>query len=146
MAEIKNLPATRETQFDPWVGKIPWRRKWLPTSVSVPGEFHGQRSLAGYSPEVCKKLDRTEWLTHTHAHNWVNGKTTCGVSMQWNTTQQQQQILIDVTTWMNLKIIMPSERTQSLYSKKVIIINTTWFYLYKTTEQKPSDKSRSVVA
>ena len=31
--------------FDPWVGKIPWRRKWQPTPVSLPGESHGQRSL-----------------------------------------------------------------------------------------------------
>ena len=35
--------------FDPWVGKIPWRRAWQPTLV-LPGESHGQRSLAGYSP------------------------------------------------------------------------------------------------
>ena len=36
-------------KFDPWVRKIPWRKKWLPNSVFLPGEFHGQRSLAGYS-------------------------------------------------------------------------------------------------
>ena len=35
--------------FDPWVGKIPWRREELPTLVFLPGELHGQRSLAGYS-------------------------------------------------------------------------------------------------
>ena len=40
----------RRPVFDPWVRKIPWRREWLPTPVSSPGEFHGQRSLAGYSP------------------------------------------------------------------------------------------------
>ena len=45
------------------VGKIPWRRKWLPTPVFLSGEFHGQRSLAGYSPCGCKELDRTERLT-----------------------------------------------------------------------------------
>ena len=33
-----------------WVGKIPWRRKWHPTPVFLPGKSHGQRSLAGYSP------------------------------------------------------------------------------------------------
>ena len=38
--------------FDPWVGKIPWRRKWQPTPIFLPGESHGQRSLAGYSPSV----------------------------------------------------------------------------------------------
>ena len=37
-------------RFDPWVGKIPWRRAWQPTPVFLPGELHGQRSLAGYSP------------------------------------------------------------------------------------------------
>ena len=47
---IKNLPAMQETTFDPWVGKIPWRREWLPTLVFLPGEFHGHRSLEGYSP------------------------------------------------------------------------------------------------
>ena len=36
--------------FDPWLGKIPWRRKWQPTPVSLPGESHGQRILAGSSP------------------------------------------------------------------------------------------------
>ena len=36
--------------FDPWVRKIPWRRKWQPTPVFLPGEAHGQRSLTGYSP------------------------------------------------------------------------------------------------
>ena len=36
--------------FDPWVRKIPWSRKWQTTPVFLPGEFHGQRSLAGYSP------------------------------------------------------------------------------------------------
>ena len=36
-------------RFNPWVGKIPWRRKWQPTPVYLPGKFHGQRSLVGYS-------------------------------------------------------------------------------------------------
>ena len=46
--------------FDLWVGKIPWRRKWQLTPVFLPGESHGQRSLAGYSPWSCKELDTTE--------------------------------------------------------------------------------------
>jgi len=33
-------------EFNPWIGEIPWRREWLPTPVFLPGEFHGQRSLA----------------------------------------------------------------------------------------------------
>ena len=43
-------PAGDISGLDPWVGKIPWRRKWPPTAVCLPGESHGQRSLAGYSP------------------------------------------------------------------------------------------------
>ena len=46
--------------FDPWVGKIPWRREWQPTPVFLPGESHGQRRLAGYSPWGLKGLDLTE--------------------------------------------------------------------------------------
>ena len=50
----------RRPGFDPWVGKIPWRSEQLPTPVFWPGEFHGQRSLAGYSPGGRKDLDTTE--------------------------------------------------------------------------------------
>ena len=46
---LKNSPAMQEPQ-ETWVGKILWRRKWQPTPVFLPGESHGQRSLAGYSP------------------------------------------------------------------------------------------------
>jgi len=41
----------RRHRFDPWVGKIPLSRKWQPTLVSLPGESHGQRRLASYSPQ-----------------------------------------------------------------------------------------------
>ena len=47
---VKHLPAMRETRFNSWVGKIPWRRKWQPTPVLLPGKLHGLRSLVGYSP------------------------------------------------------------------------------------------------
>ena len=50
---VKNPPAK---QFDPWVGKIPWRRKWTPTPVFLPGKSHGQRSLVGYSPWGHKRV------------------------------------------------------------------------------------------
>ena len=57
MAQIvKNLPAMRETQALSWVGKIPWRREWVPTPVYLPEEFHGQRNLAGYSPWGCNRV------------------------------------------------------------------------------------------
>ena len=43
---VKNLPAMQEIRFDTLVGKIPWRREWQPTPVSLPEEFHGQRTPA----------------------------------------------------------------------------------------------------
>ena len=57
---VKNLPAIWETWVNPWVEKIPWRREWQPTPVFLPGEFHGQRSLVGYSSWSCNELDMTE--------------------------------------------------------------------------------------
>ena len=53
----------RRHRFDPWVGKIPWRRAWQSTPVFLPGESHRQRSLLGYSPRGSKESDMTEWLT-----------------------------------------------------------------------------------
>ena len=50
----------RVRMFSPWVGKIPWRRKWQHTPVFLPGESQGERSLAGYSPQGCKEWDTTE--------------------------------------------------------------------------------------
>ena len=60
---VKNLPCQcrrHRLGFDPWVGKIPWRRKWQPTPVFLPEEFHGQRSLAACSPWGHKESDKTE--------------------------------------------------------------------------------------
>ena len=50
----------RRHGFNPWVRKIPWRRAGQPTPVLLPGEFHGQRSLAGYSPRCLIESDTTE--------------------------------------------------------------------------------------
>ena len=49
-------------QCNPWVGKIPWRKKWQPTPVFLPGKSHEQRSLVGYNPWGRKESDRTERL------------------------------------------------------------------------------------
>ena len=67
---LKNPPAMQET----WVQHMGWEdalEKGMatnPTPVFWPGEFHGQRSLAGYSPWSHKELYMTEGLTHTHTH------------------------------------------------------------------------------
>ena len=60
---LKSLQC-RRPGFDPGVRRIPWKRKWQPTPVLLPGESHGQRSLVGYSPRSRKESDMTEQL-HT---------------------------------------------------------------------------------
>ena len=62
---VKNLPAMQEA----WVGSLgwedPWRRKWLPTPIFTPGEFHGLRSLEGFIPQGRKRSNTAEQHTHT---------------------------------------------------------------------------------
>ena len=55
----------RRHRFDPWVGKILWRRKWQPTPVFLPGKFHGQRHLAGCSSWGYSKSDTVEHTQHS---------------------------------------------------------------------------------
>ena len=57
---LANAGDTRDMGSIPRVRKIPWRRKWQPTPVFLPGESHGQRSQMGYSPWGHKELDVTE--------------------------------------------------------------------------------------
>ena len=57
--------------FDPWVGKIPWRRKWQPTPVFLPGKSHGQRSLAGYVHGVTKSQTRLKQLSTAGVHSEI---------------------------------------------------------------------------
>ena len=66
----------RRLGFNPWVGKIPWSGKWQPTPVFLPGEFHGQRSLPGYSPWGRKESDTKE-------HACEEGRISAGEPGGW---------------------------------------------------------------
>ena len=81
--------------FNSWVRKIPWRRKWQPTPLFLPGKVHGQRTLVGYSPWGCKELDMTEQLhfhfqfhlvaeRNTRQKTSKNTKDTYNPSTNWN--------------------------------------------------------------
>ena len=71
---VNSPPAMQEI----WAQSLGWERspgerEWLSTSVFLPREFHGQKSLAGYNPWGCKELDTTEQLTFTFFHcSWVS--------------------------------------------------------------------------
>ena len=60
---VKTASQCRRCRFDPWVEKIPWRRKWQPTPIFLPGKSQGQRSLAGYINVA--ESDTTKWLEHS---------------------------------------------------------------------------------
>jgi len=62
----------RRCEFNPWVRKIPWRRKWQLTPVCLPGKSHGQRSLAGYSSWGGKELDKIEQLSTLTEKRGIN--------------------------------------------------------------------------
>ena len=68
---VRKLPAMQET----WVRSLgqadPPEKEMATNPVSLPGEFHGQRSMAGYSPWSCKESDVAEQLTHTHTRTCV---------------------------------------------------------------------------
>ena len=81
-AVVRNLPASAadaRDPADPWVRKISWSRKQHPPLVFLSGKFHGQRSLAGYSPWGDKELNMTE---HAHAHTHTSNAITCASRAQ----------------------------------------------------------------
>ena len=74
----------RKCRFDPWVGKIPWRRKWQPALVFLPGESYKQRSLEHYSLRGHKESDTTERLKNSITI-WSIGPSSL-VYLRWNRT------------------------------------------------------------
>ena len=90
----------RRHGFGPWVRKIPWRRKWQPTPVFLPGESHGQGSLVGYSPRGCKESDTTQHalrcnLAHTQALFKVRYPSyQCGIGQEY---MAQKQLLNSIS-------------------------------------------------
>ena len=66
--------------LDLWVRKVPGSRRWQPTLVFLPGKFHGQKSLEGYSPWGHKELDMTEQLSMYHITNYIFSSTV----LSWN--------------------------------------------------------------
>ena len=68
--------------FDPWGGKIPWKRKWQPTLVFLPGEPHGQRSLVGYSSWGPKESDTIEHICTCFLYTWCL-RTTGLKAQEW---------------------------------------------------------------
>ena len=72
VSEVKICLQCRRLKFNSWVEKIPCRREWQPTAVFLPGKFHEQKNLVGYSPRGHKELDMTGRLTDTHTQTTLH--------------------------------------------------------------------------
>ena len=108
---VKNLPAMQETQVQSLDPDDPLEKGMATTPVFLPGEFHGLRNLAGYSPWSLKESDMTEWLTYMY------GGILCS---------HENEMLPFVATWMGLKNIMLNE-CQTENDKYCTI---SWYHLY----------------
>ena len=81
----------RRPGFNPWVGKIPWRRAWNPLPYSCMRNPHGHRSLAGYSPWGCKAFDTTERLSvHAHTHTLFTVESRLPFSVKWQSRHSEK--------------------------------------------------------
>ena len=65
LSDKESTSQRRRRRFNPWIGKILWRRKWQPTPVFLPEKSHTQRSLVGYSPWGHKESDMPWWLNNS---------------------------------------------------------------------------------
>ena len=79
----------QETQLDSWVGKIPWRRKWQPTLVFLPGKSHEQRSLAGYNSWDRRESDTTQQLNSNNNNALQKEEKAIGIKVKLNILKNQ---------------------------------------------------------
>ena len=108
MLGIKGLPRwlsgkeptcqCRRFRFNPWVRKIPWRRKWQPTPVFLPGKAHGQRSLAGYSPLGHKESATTEMTKYACMRNFRWEKIMLWID-PWKTHSAWSYMVEELILW-----------------------------------------------
>ena len=113
----------RRPGFDPYVRKIPWKGEWIPTSVFLSGESHGQRSLVGYSLWGGKELDTTEKLTFSlfiqrkalNSLTWNTGISFFFFNFQLKANYLQYCIgFCHISTWVSHNIPLPLEPSSYL--------------------------------
>ena len=90
---VQNLPANTRHRFNPWIRKIPWRRAWQATPIFWPGESHGQKSLAGYSPRDHRV--RHDWSDLAPVHYGYSDFS----SVQFSSVQLLSRVRLFVTPW-----------------------------------------------
>ena len=110
----------------PGSGRCPWRTKWPPTPVFLPGESHGQRSLAGYSPWGHKETDTTEQLSvYTHTHTHTHSNIPCRHrhrNPQQNNSKPGTSLVVQ---WLGLRVFTAKDRG-SIPGRGTKIPQVTW--------------------
>ena len=109
-----NYLQCRRPRFDPWVGKIPWRRKWLPTPVFLPGEFHGQRSIGSQ-----KKVGH-DWATFTSLSP-QKGSFSCPVTLSG-----LRPMFLRLKHWLFLGLQLADDRSGDLSASIIIWANSIY--------------------
>ena len=127
------MQETQETGSNPRSGRFPWRREWQPTPIFLPGEFQGQRSLAGCSSWGCKQLNTTEHAP-THVGRFLqflkfwhscHGSPSCGASvlcsteMFWEVAAKMKSNFRE-----NEQSCIYPKRQESFYSRANFVIIT----------------------
>ena len=147
---VKNPSASvgvcKRCRFDPWVGKIHWRRKWHPTPVFLPGKFHGQRSPAGYSPWGLKESDTTVGEKAKHYKEFWD-LTICGFIVVCSISRICWRILPKVGTvgysgyaepflrylwnlWLSQHIKLATDAKRDVpFGSVIALLNTCWLSL-----------------
>ena len=101
----------RRRRFNPWVRKIPWRRKWQPSLVFLPGKSHGQRSLVGCTPWGCERVGHD---LATKKQQWKN----CP-SLFWSYVWHMTWLVNEM--WAEVKWVTSSGRVKSLCTLQHIL-------------------------
>ena len=135
--QCRGPPAMQEMQCNAWVGKIPWRRKWLPTPVVLPGKSHGQRSLAGHSPWGHQESDVSEQLNTLRCYSYrVSAFVIKYVHKKSKLQKMKSRNRIQVSSSQNsLRIILASLRCMFTHVRDCY--SQIWDVLMAQTEKNP---------
>ena len=136
----------RRLGFRPWVGKVPWRRKWQPTPVFLPGKFHRQRSLAGYS--LWGRKIGYDWAcSHIKMQAFQEGVKSAVLTV--NTLSVSVRITLANIYWvLSTYLFIYSFVHLSIYLKSGLLrynLHTVKFMLFSTVSSTPFGKNTAVM-
>ena len=116
----------RKCEFDPWIRRIPWRRKWRPTPVFLPGKFHGQRSLVGYSPWGHKRVrddlaTKQQYCLHLFTKKFLLAFLMRFSQIEINTSREKIKLPMNIWEEFFLLVDFFSNLIPEVYKQCVII-------------------------